>query len=272
MSDDYRTDGLGNRLPSTGAPGLVDPAETWDTTAATPATSSQSTSGDLGGSGKADAAKQEAADLKNTAADQAKDVLGTAKTEVKSVASEAKMQAKDLYAQTQREVADQANTQQQRLAVGLTSFGDELSSLANNAEHRGVATDLLSQVSSRLSGAGTWLSDRDPASVLDEVKQFARRKPATFIIAAALTGIVAGRLTRALASAAKDEKEAEEASTRALTTGQSTDQWAAPAQTGFAAPATGAASFDDSPIYNDSASAYTGATFAEDGNDRSNTV
>ena len=68
-----------------------------------------------------------------------------------------------------------------------------------NAENPGVATDLLRQGSQRLSSAGTWLSDRDPSSVLAEVKSFARRKPGTFIIGAAILGIVAGRLTRALA-------------------------------------------------------------------------
>lgn len=151
-------------------------------------------------SGKADAAKHEAADLADTATTQAKDVLGTAKDEAASVVGEAKTQVKDLYAQTTRELKEQANTQQQRLAGGLRSVSDELGSMASNSEGSGVASDLVQQVAGRLSGAASWLGDRDPASVVTEVKRFARRKPGVFILGAAITGVVVGRLTRALAS------------------------------------------------------------------------
>ncbi len=161
-----------------------------------------------GSSGKVDAAKQEATDLKDTAATQAKDVLGTAKDEAVTVVAEAKTQAKDLYAQTQRELSEQANTQQQRLAGGLRSVSDELGSMATNSEGSGVASDLVQQVSGRLSAAATWLGDRDPGAVLAEVKRYARRKPGTFILAAAIGGIVVGRLTRALAANASDDKDA----------------------------------------------------------------
>lgn len=161
-----------------------------------------------GSSGKVDAVKQEATDLKDTAATQAKDVLGTAKDEAATVVGEAKTQAKDLYAQTQRELSEQANTQQQRLAGGLRSVSDELGSMATNSEGSGVASDLVQQVSGRLSAAATWLGDRDPGSVLREVKRYARRKPGTFILAAAIGGIVVGRLTRALAANASDDKDA----------------------------------------------------------------
>ncbi|MCB8044198.1 hypothetical protein JM654_07945 [Microbacterium oxydans] len=121
---------------------------------------------------------------------------------------EAKTQAKELYAQTQRELSEQANTQQQRLAGGLRSVSDELGSMATNSEGSGVASDLVQQVSGRLSAAATWLGDRDPGSVLTEVKRYARRKPGTFILAAAIGGIVVGRLTRALAANASDDKDA----------------------------------------------------------------
>lgn len=161
-----------------------------------------------GSSGKVDAAKQEATDLKDTAATQAKDVLGTAKDEAATVVGEAKTQAKDLYAQTQRELSEQAHTQQQRLAGGLRSVSNELGSMASNSEGSGVASDLVQQVSGRLSAAASWLGDRDPGSVLTEVKRYARRKPGTFILAAAIGGIVVGRLTRALAANASDDKDA----------------------------------------------------------------
>ena len=159
-------------------------------------------------SGKVDAAKHEAADLADTASSQAQDVLGTAKDEAASVVGEAKTQAKDLYAQTTRELKEQAGTQQQRVAGGLRSVSDELDSMASNPTGTGVAADLVQQVSGRLSAISTWLGDRDPSAVLDEVKRYARRKPGTFILVAAVVGVVAGRLTRALAANASDDKSA----------------------------------------------------------------
>lgn len=159
--------------------------------------------------GKVDAAKHEAADLKDTATTQAKDVVDTAKDEAASVVGEAKLQAKDLYAQTTRELGDQASAQQQRIATGLRSVGDELGSMAANSDGSGIAGDLVQQVSTKLSAAATWLGDREPGDVLTEVKRFARRRPGTFILAAALAGIVVGRLTRALATNAKEGKDAE---------------------------------------------------------------
>jgi hypothetical protein len=234
----------------------------------------------------ADTAKQEAAELKNTTTDQAKNVLGTAKDEASSVIGEAKWQAKDLYAQTQRELKDQANSQQQRLAGGLRSVSDDLNSLASGQQTSGMAADLVRQVSGRLSTASTWLGDRDPGTLLQEVKQYARRKPGTFIIIAAAAGIVAGRLTRALASNASDNASsgngAQYRSGAPLTTGVGTgvgtglgaqagatsglasDEWAAPG-TGTSA----AGGLADTPIYEQSA---TDVRDLEDGDDRPNSV
>lgn len=157
-------------------------------------------------SGTAETAKSEASEVAGSAKAEAGHVVETAKSEAASVAGEAKTQVKDLYAQTQRELRDQAATQQQRVAEGLRSVGDELGAMAQRSETPGVATDIVSQVSTRLEGVASWIADRDPGSLLDEVKSYARRKPGTFIAVAALAGLAAGRLTRALAEQTADEK------------------------------------------------------------------
>jgi hypothetical protein len=121
------------------------------------------------------------------------------------------------------------------------------------------------------------------------VKRYARRKPGMFILVAATAGILAGRLTRALAANAADDAKA--------TTGGSTygarPTTATPVVTGvgvgtglgtaagsssglaadeWAAPVTGtgsAGAIDDTPIYAQSA---TDVPDLEDGDDRSNSV
>jgi hypothetical protein len=154
-----------------------------------------------------DTAKHEAGELKSTATDAAKDVAGTAKSEAADVARATKNQAAELFHQTQRQLSDQAASQQRRLASGLGAIGDELGSMARNADG-GMAADLVQRVSDRASSAASWLDGRDPAGVLAEVKTFARRRPMVFIGAALVAGLAAGRLTRALIAEAKDESDA----------------------------------------------------------------
>ena len=59
----------------------------------------------------------------------------------------------------------------------------------------GLATDLVREASTRVNGVASWLGDRDPESLLAEVKSYARRRPGMFIGIALVAGVVAGRLT-----------------------------------------------------------------------------
>lgn len=212
--------------------------------------------------GTLDTAKQEAAAVTETATEQAKDVLGTAKDEASTVLVEAKSQAKDLYTQTQREVKDQAHTQQQRIVAGLHAVSGELESMAANAPTAGVATDVVGQVAGRLSAAASWLGERDPGSVLGEVKRYARRKPGTFILAAVITGVVVGRLTRALAANASDDATGDSPTSTPPADG---DPWVA--------PATGAAALGTDPATSagQDGLAWSASRAAEVGDDRSDT-
>lgn len=153
--------------------------------------------------GTVQTAAHEAAGVASTAADEASGVVETAKAEAGAVAHEAKDQVRDLYRQTKTELSEQAAVQQRRVADGLRSVGGELGSMAENADD-GVAADLVRQASTRIQGIAGWIGDRDPGSLLTEVKSYARAKPGTFIAVAALAGLVVGRLTRALSEGAAD--------------------------------------------------------------------
>lgn len=163
--------------------------------------------------GKLDTAKEEAAALAGSTKEAAKGVVDTAKDEVASVAHETKAQASELFHQARRQFGDQAAAQQQRIAAGLGTVGDELAAMARNSDSgssgggSGIAADLVQRASARASGIASWLEGRDPAGLLDDAKAFARRRPLVFIGSALVAGIAAGRLTRALASEAKDAKE-----------------------------------------------------------------
>jgi vacuolar-type H+-ATPase subunit H len=228
------------------------------------------TSGEApGSSGTLGTAKSEASDLAHTAGDEAKGVVDAAKTEATSVAQEAKSQAKDLFAQSQQELKDQARTQQQRVASGLQTVGGDLQSMADGAASDSLAAELVRQVSGRISSASAWLSDREPADVLDEVKRFARRRPGVFILSAAIAGVVVGRLTRALATNAAEAKKSD-------ATGAAPQPMAPPvSDTGLIEPTVGGAAdelsvAEPTPIYAQSTAGTAGSTapFTEDGDVR----
>jgi hypothetical protein len=169
---------------------------------------SESLSGHPGGPQQSpsttDAVKGEAQGVAGDAASSAGAVGGVAKQEATNVAHEAKYQAKDLYHQSRQELMEQAAAQQSRAADGLRSIHRELHSMASNSEEPGVGTDLVRQAASRAGSFADWLDARDPGSLLEEVKGYARRKPGAFLAIAAGAGLLAGRLSLSLAANASD--------------------------------------------------------------------
>lgn len=151
-----------------------------------------------------DVAKQQAAQVAGGAADAGKHVASAAGDQAQQVAGEAKNQAKDLLQQTRGEVASQAAEQQQRVAGGLHALAGEFGSMAERSENPGVATDLTRQAAQHAHTVASWLEDREPGQILDEVTRFGRRKPGTFLALAAGAGLLVGRFGRGLTAANSD--------------------------------------------------------------------
>lgn len=156
----------------------------------------------------ANVASDEAARVGHTVAQAATHVTEVTKNEAGKVAAETKMQAKDLLKDARSQLTEQAGEQQVRVATGLRSISGELDQMVSASETDGMATDLVRQAASRAEHAATWLDDRDPGSLLEEVRSFARRKPGTFIALAAVAGVLAGRLTRSVSAEAAGPAQA----------------------------------------------------------------
>lgn len=148
----------------------------------------------------ADAAKDQAANVAGGAADAAQHVAGVAQEQVGQVAAGAARQVKELIGQAQSELSDQAQVQQQRAASGLHSVADQLKAMATGSDQPGVASDLARQAAGKAHEFASWLENRDPGSVVDEVRSFARQRPGMFLAAALGAGLLAGRLARGLAA------------------------------------------------------------------------
>ncbi|MGL5927579.1 MAG: hypothetical protein ACRCY8_01460 [Dermatophilaceae bacterium] len=144
-----------------------------------------------------DQGKQSASQVAGTAADAARDV-----------GRETRRQGRQLVDQTRDELRQQAGQQQERLASGLRSLGDELRTMAGSGTEGSTAHSLVDDAAHRVGDLATWLEHRDPGSVVDEARDFARRKPGTFLAAAAAVGFLGGRLSRGLVDEAREDSPA----------------------------------------------------------------
>lgn len=158
-------------------------------------------------------------------------VAEVAKGEAGKVAGEASRQARNLMDQARSEASDQAAQQQERVAKGLRKVSDQLQGMGDSAQE-GLAGNLVREAAQRTGSLADWLDARDPGSLLDEVKGFARRRPGTFIAIAAAAGVAVGRLTRAAVTTATESG----GSTRPTTTAPVRDVSAPPTPTPYGAP------------------------------------
>jgi hypothetical protein len=143
-------------------------------------------------------AKDHSQQAASTAADESKHMAGVVADEARSVADEAKDHARNLVSearsQLQGQVDDQSRQQKDMLVGTLSTFGDDLASMAQNGS--GLAADVAHQVAERASSLSRHLDGREPGELLDDVRRFARQRPGTFLLGALVAGVIVGRLAR----------------------------------------------------------------------------
>jgi hypothetical protein len=131
-------------------------------------------------------------------------VGSVAKDEAGRVVGEAGRQAREMMDRTRTEVMAEAGSQQERVATRLRSAGDELSAMGDSVEEPGMATQLVRAAGERTRAIADWLGERDPQSLMEEVRTYARRRPGMFLAAAVVAGVALGRVTRAAIGNASD--------------------------------------------------------------------
>jgi hypothetical protein len=154
-----------------------------------------------------DVAREQAADVGQHARAAGGQVAQTATDQARQVVAETGRQARDLLGEAQGQASSQAAVQQQKAAQQLHSVADELGQMAANGGQSGLATEVTRQAADRAHGMASWLEQREPADLLDEVRNFARRRPGAFLIGAAVAGLAAGRLTRGLKDRGSDGQQ-----------------------------------------------------------------
>ena len=182
------------------------PPGTPSTSGSTSPTGTSTMSSATAESSTAEVAKAEAKNVGQTAAQAGSQVATTAADQAKEVAQETQRQAMDLLEQGRTQLKEQTVSQQQKAAQGLSSLASQLRGLADGSSQGapGPARDLLQQASGMVEQFADTLQNREPAELLDEVRNFARRRPGVFLLGAAAAGVVLGRLTSGVRAAHSD--------------------------------------------------------------------
>jgi hypothetical protein len=152
-------------------------------------------------------ARDQAASVGRSVGEAGSRVAQTATDQAREVISETARQARDLVGEASGQARDQASVQQQKAARQLRAVADELQEMAAKGGQSGVATEVAQQAAGRIHGAASWLEQREPADLLQAVRDFARRRPGVFLAGAAVAGLAAGRLTRGMTDAARSDSQ-----------------------------------------------------------------
>jgi uncharacterized protein YjbJ (UPF0337 family) len=154
----------------------------------------------FGSDAPSDAAKQEAAHLKETTAGAAAQVAGTAKEQAGQVAGTAKEQAGQLVTQTKEQLTEQAMSQRDRAIGSIRELSDEMQTMAECGSS-GLGTQIVRQGADVTGQIADFLEQREPGELVDELRNLARRRPGAFLLGATLAGVAVGRMTRGAISA-----------------------------------------------------------------------
>jgi hypothetical protein len=133
------------------------------------------------------------------------EVAQTAVSKAQDVAAETKTQSANMVGEAWGQLRSHAGEQYRSVVSNLRTVADELSSMEQASQPGGMAGELVSQAVDRAKQAASWLEARQPEDLLEEVRQFARRRPGAFLLAALGAGVVAGRFTRAAVAAHSDD-------------------------------------------------------------------
>ncbi|WP_051016070.1 hypothetical protein [Cellulomonas massiliensis] len=169
----------------------------------------------VGSSSTAQKAGDAARDVASSARDAGQHVAAEAKAQAGGLAQEAQDQVRQLWGETRGQLSAQLSEQNGRLGSGIRTFGQDLQGMADGAESSTAAT-IVRELGSQASRVGSWFEDRGPEGVLEDVRDFARRRPGTFLLTAAVAGVVVGRLARGL----KDAGSSSSSSAPSLPSGQ----------------------------------------------------
>jgi hypothetical protein len=143
-------------------------------------------------------AGQEGTAVAQHARQAAGEVRSTAREQVGQVAHEATGQAKHVVHDMRERVASEAEEQARRVSRQIDRIADELGTMADGSGPDSLTAGALRQVSDAGRQAARYLDEQGARGLLDSAQDFARRKPGTFLIGAAVAGFLVTRVAKSM--------------------------------------------------------------------------
>lgn len=160
-------------------------------------------------------ASQEGGAVAQHAKSAAADVSTTAKEQAREVAHETAGQARRVVDDVRQRASQEADDQAKRVVQGINRLADELTSMAEHSTEGSPAAGAIRQVADTGRQAARYLDERGLGGVLEATQDFARRKPGTFLIGAAVAGFLVGRVVKsATGSSSSGNRATSEPATR----------------------------------------------------------
>jgi ElaB/YqjD/DUF883 family membrane-anchored ribosome-binding protein len=136
------------------------------------------------------------------AATQVREVVSEAKEQAKEVAVELKAQAHELLDRTQSGLRDEAQARTERAAQSLRTLSTQVTALRDgHPDQAGPLLNYVDQAQQRLTSYADGLQQRGFQGVIDDVTQFARRRPALFLASCAGAGFMLARMAKSQSAA-----------------------------------------------------------------------
>jgi len=139
------------------------------------------------------AARQVAA----TAGQGTEEVVEEVRSQTANVLGDVTSQARDVVHEARSEMRHQAGQQTERITQGLRTLAGQVEALRNgNPDEAGPVVDYVRQAGDKIQALAGRMESGGLDGIADDVRRFARRRPGTFLVGAAVAGFAVGRLLR----------------------------------------------------------------------------
>jgi hypothetical protein len=138
----------------------------------------------------------ETADDDRQAGSTPMDVVHRAGEEARGVAEEGKAQVRGLADEARQAVRGRVSERSDQLAQGLSELAGDLEAMAGAPEGDGPLPRVVHQLATITRGTAERLERDGAEGILEDVRNFARRRPGVFLGVAFGVGLIAGRLLR----------------------------------------------------------------------------
>lgn len=116
------------------------------------------------------------------------------KEHTQDVGEEVAERGKHLAGELRHRIGEEVSTQNERLSGSLRQLSDDLGRMRTGTGNDSLAAAVVQRLGEGSRQVADYLERQGPDGVVREVQEFARRKPGTFLLGAAVAGFLVGRV------------------------------------------------------------------------------